>query len=183
MKTYEINYLLPIELDNEKAQEIALKLESLVQENGGILIGERKTKKIKLGYEIKDSEQVIQACFRFKIDQSQLQTLHQELKKTQEILRYIVLCEKEAKIIKPFKAKDIKSLLIKKPVSKISSDEIDARVEDAIKGVAESVSEENIDAENISPSKEKLDDILKPEKKKKVGLKRIEEKLNEILNI
>ncbi len=201
MKTYELNYLLPIDLDNAKVQEIALKLESLAQEKGGILIGERKTKRVELGYEIKENKKAIQSFFGFKIEQSELEALKKELKNVPEILRYIILDKKKVKALKTYKVKKDKKIKAKKDILKISEQEMEAKIDDAIQSKGEIEDEikddDKEETKNKEKAKEKILDIEsadlkpkdksdntpKPEKKKKVGLKRIEEKLNEILNI
>ena len=57
MKNYKLTYLVSADLETEKMQSLALKIESLIQKEKGILTGERISRKIDLGNSIKDQKE------------------------------------------------------------------------------------------------------------------------------
>ncbi len=101
MKKYQLNYLLPADLEPKKSQVISLDLEKLVQEKKGVLIGERKNKPISLGQEINKIEKVNFLNIKFQIEKNQLEDLKQEINKISEVLRFMILVEEPDKPIKP----------------------------------------------------------------------------------
>lgn len=141
MKTYELNYLISGGLGAEKAQDIALKVESLIQEQNGTLTSERKSKEIELGYEINGSKKTVMFKTEFRIEPSSIITIQQQLKKMPTIVRFMVAIKNPPKIDT-------------KPRRKIQKK-----------------AEEKSAARRIERS----------QKKSKVELKQIEEKLEEIL--
>jgi len=120
MKIYQLNYLLPAELEIEKIQSIALKIESFIQGQGGVLIGERTDKKIDLGQPVRKNRKAILLNLKFQLKPQKLNLLEEGLRKTSEILRFMILGQKEAKKKVPKKIKTPKILgkQIKKQGSK-----------------------------------------------------------------
>lgn len=101
MTKYQLNYLLPADLDPKKSQGISLDLEKAIQEKGGVLIGERKNKPVSLGQEINKVKKASFLNIRFQIEKDQLEDLKQKINKMSDILRFMILVEMPDKPIKP----------------------------------------------------------------------------------
>lgn len=100
MRIYNLTYLISKEMNDQEAKTTASNLESFVQEKGGVLIGERRTKEIDLGYPIKKHNKGIVCSLRFQINPEVLKEIKEKLVKTPEILRFMFLVEEEKKIKK-----------------------------------------------------------------------------------
>lgn len=98
MKTYELNYLVSGALSTEQAQDIALKVESLVQEQKGNLTEERKSKEIELGYEIDGSKKSVMFSIEFCVEPNNVIAIREQLKKMPDIMRFVVSIKKPVKI-------------------------------------------------------------------------------------
>lgn len=128
MKIYQIDYLT--ESEKEQASKAALKVESLVQAEGGILIGERKSRKTKLGYEIKKKKMATLVSCEFQLDPAKLKGLEEEIKKMPEVLRFIILRgkRKREKISQTLPEKS-KKKIEKSRAGKVGLKEIEEKLE------------------------------------------------------
>ncbi len=98
MKTYELNYLISNGLGAEKAQDIALKVESLLQEQNGTLTNGRKSKEIELGHEINGSKKSVMFNIQFRVEPDNIIAIQQQLKKMPAIVRFMVTVKNPTKI-------------------------------------------------------------------------------------
>jgi len=98
MKTYELNYLISNGLGAEKAQDIALKVESLLQEQNGTLTNGRKSKEIELGREINGSKKAVMFSAQFRIEPDNIIVIQQQLKKMPDIIRFMVTIKNPIKV-------------------------------------------------------------------------------------
>jgi len=98
MKTYELNYLISGGLGAEKAQDIALKVESLLQEQNGTLTSERKSKEIELGHEINGSKKTVMFSIQFRIEPDSIIAIQQQLKKMPSVVRFMITVKNPIKI-------------------------------------------------------------------------------------
>lgn len=157
MKSYELTYLISLDLSEEEMRVFQEKINSSVRAEGGICLppakkssvslnisGEvNKPAKKRLTYPIQKSSQAYLATLNFQLNPENLASLEKKLKAENQILRYIILSKPSTKEI----------LVRGKPPEKIIRTPPSART-------------------LISPR-------LKP--KQKVELKEIEKKLEEIL--
>lgn len=131
MKSYELNYLVSGALEPEKAQGVALKIESLIQSQGGVLMGERKNKKTSFGYEIKGFHKGALSTIGFQIEPEKMTFLKEQLKKASQVLRFMILWQKPSKqATKP--QKEIGKVKRQKKVQKVELKEIEQKLEELL---------------------------------------------------
>lgn len=152
MRIYELNYFLSGKLSPEEAQGASLKVESSIHEQGGVLTSERKSKQVNLGQEIKGNKKAVLANTKFQIEPEKIKALKEQLKKTSEVLRFMVVA---------------------KPIIKIRPER------KRLKTIAKPIEEKAPPETKAESEAEKEEE--KPKKEKKVELEQIEEKLDEIL--
>lgn len=133
MKTYELTYLISSELTEEEAEKIQKNINTLIQEEEGILLEEKLPFRKKLAYSVKKQSQAFLATIIFQLLPEKLASLEKKIKVESQILRYLILVKKITKEAK-------------------------------------------------SPRFFKRPQVLRVEKEKKVDLKEVEKKLEEILN-
>ena len=89
MQLYELTYL--IKPDFGEVQNFCEKINSFIQEQGGILERATKSKKTNLAYQIKRGNQYFKTAFlcsiNFYLDPQKLKNLEEKLKKEKDILR------------------------------------------------------------------------------------------------
>jgi len=144
MKQYEITYLLTPGLSKEEGEAFQKKIQSLVQEEDGILTDGRNPLKRKLGYPIKNEEEAFVVTINFNLAPEKLGSLEKRLRSENQILRYLILTKPQPKISLAGGKKMPQPL-------------------------------------KISPSKTYKDKKIVKPKEKKVELKEIDKKLEEIL--
>jgi len=98
MNIYEINILVPAELSEKEIQTMTLDIERFVQDNGGILIEERKKRSVDLGYPIEDRVKAILITCKFQIGSDKIKGIEQSIKEKDGILRFLL--EKKKKLRK-----------------------------------------------------------------------------------
>jgi ribosomal protein S6 len=140
MKYYELTYLASPELSEAEAKEIQQKINTSVQNRGGILDFSSEPARISLKYPIKKNSEAYLITLVFNLKQEDIQALEKEIKTEGKIIRFLLF-------------------------SKIKAKEPEIEIEELPK--EESIAEPDI--------------IKKTEKEKKVELKDIEKKLEEIL--
>ncbi len=90
MKFYELTYLIRPEIG--QAQSFSEKINSLIQEKGGILDKIKKPEKTILAYEMKQGSKYFKTAFlcslNFYLDSKKIEGLKEKLKKEKEILRF-----------------------------------------------------------------------------------------------
>lgn len=123
MKTYELSCLLSKELKENEVQTTALEVESLIQNEGGILTRERRTEDKELTKEIEEKKRVLVLSLKFQVDPEKVEEIKREVKAKPEVLRSM-LEKKEA----PSLGKTKKKRPAGKPTS-VGSSEEEAKVE------------------------------------------------------
>jgi ribosomal protein S6 len=141
MKYYELTYLASPELSETEAKELQQKINTSVQNRGGILDFSSEPVRINLKYPIKKNNEAYLITLVFNLKQEDIQALEKEIKTEGKIIRFLLF-------------------------SKIKAKEPEIEIEEAPR-------EESVTAQS--------DVIKKTEKEKKVELKDIEKKLEEIL--
>ncbi|MBL7150048.1 MAG: 30S ribosomal protein S6 [Candidatus Pacebacteria bacterium] len=145
MKLYELTLILTPDLSEEEMALSQKKIQSLIQEEDGILTDSKNPLKRKLGYPIKNKEEAFLSTLNFNLAPEKLGGLEKKLRSENQILRYLILT---------------------KPRPKISP----------VEGKKMPVSPKILPSETYKDKK-----IVKPSKEKKVELKEIEKKLEEML--
>jgi len=90
MRLYELNYLIAPDIKAEEIQEDALEIESLIQNEKGILTQERKKDRIKLAYPVKDKKEGLLFTVRFQIEEEKIKNLEQKIKNMPHVLRVMI---------------------------------------------------------------------------------------------
>lgn len=89
MQLYELTYLIKPEVG--EVQSFCEKINSFIQEQGGILERATKSKTTNLAYQIKKGNQYFKTAFlcslNFYLDPQKLKNLEEKLKKEEDILR------------------------------------------------------------------------------------------------
>jgi len=97
MKLYELSYLINPDLSEEERKGVSEEITSLVQEKGGILGKISKATKIKLGYLIKNQNIAFLKTLTFYLSPEKIKDLGGNLKKRKELLRLVIVTQKEPK--------------------------------------------------------------------------------------
>jgi ribosomal protein S6 len=140
MKYYELTYLASPELSENEAKELQQKINSSVQNKGGILDFSSEISRIGLKYPIKKNNEAYLITLVFNLKQEDVPELEKEIKSEKKIIRFILF-------------------------SKIKAQEPEFEIDEMPK-----------EKEALEPAV-----VKKTEKEKKVELKDIEKKLEEIL--
>jgi ribosomal protein S6 len=140
MKYYELTYLASPELSENEAKELQQKINSSVQNKGGILDFSSEIFKINLKYPINKNNEAYLITLVFSLKQEDVPALEKEIKIEGKIIRFILFSKIKAK-------------------------------------------EPEIEIEEITEEKKAVEPVItkKTEKEKKVELRDIEKKLEEIL--
>lgn len=171
MKNYELTYLIKPETLKEEISELSQKINSLIQDQEGIIEKDSQEQTRTLGYPIKGNKNVFLKTVVFKYNPEKLPVLDKYLKEEKSILRFLII-----KIEKKKRKKKIRSL-----------DKIDALVQK--QKMEESIEEKTRKIGQIPEIKEEAKTTEKTpsfmgdtkQKEKKVELKDIDKKLEEIL--
>jgi small subunit ribosomal protein S6 len=113
MRYYELGYLIAPNLSEEELKSFSEKINSLIQEQGGVLGKISKEKKTRLGYSIKDKSSAFLTTLTFHLKPERLNALEKQLEENKQILRYFILKKKEPKKLE----------VIKKPLPKVKVSE------------------------------------------------------------
>lgn len=126
MKNYQLTYLISPELKEEEVQTLFSAIESLVQEQEGILISNQKEKTVTLGYEIKKYKKALLSVLKFQMDPAKQKSFLAKIREKPEILRFLI------ETAKPISAEKKVAKRVKKITKK-------AKVE--LKGIEEKLEE------------------------------------------
>jgi ribosomal protein S6 len=129
MKLYELTYLISPELKEEGVQKILSNIDSLVQEEGGVVVENKKEKAVSLGYKIKGCKNGILAILKFRLEPEKQNSLQEKIKEKPEILRFVM--EK----VKPIKPKKVTL----KPIKRAPKEKKEKKVE--LKGIEKKLEE------------------------------------------
>jgi ribosomal protein S6 len=99
MKLYELTYLISAESSEEDLKTLQEKINSLIQNEGGILDEVALPKKIELAYPIKKQMSAYLTAFSFRLSSEKLENLEKKIKAEDKILRYSVLIKPRVKEI------------------------------------------------------------------------------------
>ncbi|KPJ71782.1 hypothetical protein AMJ50_00370 [Parcubacteria bacterium DG_74_3] len=131
MRFYELTYLIKPDLSEEKARNLSEKINSFIQEEGGILDKSQKMATKKLGYPIKKETTILLKTLVFYLNPEGLENLEKKLKETTDILRFLFLSKKTPKTMAKISAepKIVKKAKLK---TKVELKEIEKTLEEIL---------------------------------------------------
>lgn len=138
MKYYELTYLASPELSETEAKEFQQKINSSVQNKGGILDFSSEPFRINLKYPIKKNNEAYLITLLFNLKQEDIQGLEKEIKTEGKILRFILFSkikakEPEIEIEEMPKEKDIAEPgITKKTEKKVELKDIEKKLEEIL---------------------------------------------------
>lgn len=153
MKTYELSYIISPNLKIEEATGLSSELSALIQKEGGLIMKETVPNPRTLAYQIKKQGAGFQVNLEFSLEPEKLRTVKEKITKDEKILRHMLVCKKAPRREKERKERPAKTAVFSSTLSK----------------TAEAGAPLGTDEEKTKKSD------------KKVELKDIEEKLEEIL--
>ena len=130
MKNYELAYLISPEVSEEELRKVQEKINSLVQNLGGVLIETNSPIKKSLAYPIRKRTRAFLAGLNFQLNPEKLETLEKELKAEEKILRYLILSPRMPKKI-PRILKKLRKRVIK-PKPKVELKEIEKKLDEIL---------------------------------------------------
>jgi len=167
MKTYELSYIISPEVTSEEAENFAKELESFVQSKEGTVVKQTNPVAKTLAYQIKKHASGFIGAIEFQLDPEKLVELKEKMEKDGKVNRHMLI------IKNPLKPE-------KKRRSRNKTEDV---TEVAEKGVVKEITIESKKVAEEKPAVEEKEEVAKEEVKtdKKVELKDIEQKLEEIL--
>jgi small subunit ribosomal protein S6 len=90
MRYYELTYLISPDLSEEESKTFSEKINSLIQDQGGILDKSSKIIKKNLAYPIKEKTSAFLKSITFYLNAEKLSSLEKILKKDKKILRFLL---------------------------------------------------------------------------------------------
>lgn len=131
MRFYELTYLIKPDLSEEKARNLSEKINSFIQEEGGILDKSQRVATKKLGYPIKKENTVLLKTLAFYLNPEGLENLEKKLKETTDVLRFLFLSKKTPKTTAKISAEP-KIVKKAKPKTKVELKEIEKTLEEIL---------------------------------------------------
>lgn len=94
MKQYELNYIISPELKIEEAEGLASEISALLQKEGGVIIKAESPAPKTLSYPIKKQGTGFQVGLEFNFEPEKLSILEEKIRKDLRILRYLMFVKK-----------------------------------------------------------------------------------------
>lgn len=136
MKKYELTYLVSQSLSEEKVKDLLNQISTLISEGGGTILKTNEAIKKKLAYEIKDELEALLIVINFSLSPEGLESINNQLKEKQEILRHIIVTKRD---IKETPKRRTNPKINKQPIidqsrdKKVELKEIDQKIEEILK--------------------------------------------------
>ncbi len=127
---YDLSLLITSKLSEEEAQSFFQQIISLAQEEGALVDKIENPKKIRLAYPIKKEESAYFGWFTFFFPKEKIESLQENLKKKEEILR--MLLAKQKPQVKRESKKDQKEQTKLEKIEKVKLEEIEKKLEELI---------------------------------------------------
>lgn len=108
MKYYELTYLVSPDLQESEVKDIEQKLNSFIQEKGGILDSSLLPERMKLSYEIKKMKQAFLISQNFYLKPEEIKNLENKIRPEKNIIRFLLFNKKTFKEEKTPKRRSIK---------------------------------------------------------------------------
>lgn len=97
MKTYELTYIVSPELISEEAQAKSKEIETIIQNKEGSVLRQLNPIAKTLSYPIKKQASGYLGVLEFQLEPERLKELEENLKKDEKIVRHMVIIKKPAK--------------------------------------------------------------------------------------
>lgn len=97
MRYYEIAYLVSPELSESEARDTQQRLNSFIQEKGGVLDSSIPPEKINLSYRIKKESQAFLIGQSFYLKPEEIDSLDKKMRTENKILRFLLFSKKKFK--------------------------------------------------------------------------------------
>ena len=130
MKHYEFTYLISQDLTEEELKTLQEKINSFVQEEGGLLGELNLPRKKKLAFPIKKKLEAYLATLNFQLSPEKLLNFEKKIKAEPSILRYLILTKKVSKVAKEIRPRITKKEFERKP--KVELKEIEEKLEEIL---------------------------------------------------
>lgn len=168
---YELLYIVPAPYTEKDLDGISQKVKKLISDLGGTITHEENLGGKKLAYPIKNIYRGFYLLIHFKINAKKIKELDPKLKLASEILRYMITTTIKSK---PRPEKKLKRKKV----------ELDIFEQELLKKPSPSkttADKEEKDVSDKAPKKEEKQE--KPKKSKKIDLKKLGDKIDELLKI
>lgn len=127
MKYYELTYLVSPDLQESEVKDVEQKLNSFIQEKGGILDSSLLPEKINLSYEIKKTKEAFLVSQSFYLKPEEINNLEDKIRTENNIIRFLLFNKKTFK-----EEKTPKRRLIKKSEKKAELKDIEKKLEEIL---------------------------------------------------
>jgi ribosomal protein S6 len=97
MRYYQLTYLISPDLSKEELKSLTEKINSLIQEEGGILANSEKPERKDLAFEIKKKNSAFLAGINFYLKPEKIEKLEKKIKSEEKILSHLILTKKAKK--------------------------------------------------------------------------------------
>jgi len=145
MKHYELLYIIPEAVPEEKYNKIKVEIESLIKKNGGQITLSESIGRRKLAYPIKKVKTGYYFLNEFDLEPKSLKAIDKKLKLIEEVIRFLIVVktpqkqpEKKVKEAFPLakKKEAIKEKEEKKKTKKkkVSIEELDKKLDEILQG-------------------------------------------------
>lgn len=177
MKTYELTYIISLELTREEAEAIVKEIESFIEKNEGIILKRENLNAKTLSYSIKNQSSGYFNVLDFQLEPNKLSQLKENIEKETKIIRHIILIKNPERKLKTRRGeKKFKFALGSDALKTEVSDKEEFSFTSPFASNSTGIFENKKKIENEPEDKKPVN--IKPEK---IELKNIEEKLDEIL--
>ena len=99
MKIYELAYLISPEISESELKDFQEKINSLIQQEGGILNRTSSPTKKELAYPVKKKNEAFLTNLNFSLEPAKLESLEKKVRSEKKILRYLILTKPRTKKI------------------------------------------------------------------------------------
>ncbi|MDA2935805.1 30S ribosomal protein S6 [Patescibacteria group bacterium AH-259-L05] len=180
---YELLYIVPAPYTEKDLGGISQKIKKIISDLEGTITHEKILGGKKLAYPIKSIHRGFYLLVRFDINAKKINELNQKLKLTSEVLRHMITAALETKPRlrkRPKRKKEEFDDIFKEEIKEPALDRA-AEDKKEEKDVSADASPETSEEEETPP--EAKEEEKKSEKPKKVNLKKLGEKIDELLKI
>lgn len=133
MKLYELTYLISPEISESELKLLEEKINSLIQEGGGVLHQLTLPIKKKMAYPIKKKREAFFSNLSFQLEAEKLENFEKKLRAEEKILRYLILTKprlKEILVRRRLPRKVIAKIPVKE--KKVELKEIEKKLEEIL---------------------------------------------------
>lgn len=127
MRYYELTYLVSPEIQETEVKDIHQRLNSFIQEKGGILDSSIPPEKINLSYQIKKLSQAFLISQSFYLKPEEINNFRNKIKSESNIIRFLLFSKKKLK-----EEKIPRRRIIKKTEKKAELKDIEKKLEEIL---------------------------------------------------